>query len=215
MPIQLHLHDIVGDLHFFFHASSSTLHFSNGSTTNSLHAFGATYLGSDNRQGDFRWAWAAPELPVETRSAAMRIRDVGIARGVREFIAPHVSTTSRDDLHRIAMAVAGALDAPAFFTDFERGFALVLKEDAALPARRVESPRVEAERIIASVWSAGVRTERHAEALEAFVSQRGGVVEKHGAKYWLCFVPLADPIEVILDERQQLVSLTSVQVNNS
>lgn len=197
---QLHLHDVVGDLTFRFHFPSHTLRFSVGAAARTLHAFRATILGSDNAAGDFRWAWAAPELPAAARAAAARVRDAGAALGVAELVTPHVAAEGRCAVRRLAMAAAAAVDAPAFFLDYQRGFAVLLDADARVPARRVGCPAEEAERIIESVWAAGACVDSVADALDAFVARRGGVVDKRGGT-WLCSVPGASVIEVVLDDR--------------
>lgn len=131
------------------------------------------------------------------------VRDAGISLGVPELTAPHVRSGGAKCTRALAMAAAAALDSPAFFCDFQRGFVLLLDGrggDCVLPEAGV-GVVAETERIVEAVWEAAdVLGDAVAEGVAAFVERRGGVVERRGEGKLFCSVPGANVVEVRLDD---------------
>lgn len=148
-------------------------------------------------------------VPEYVSFGARCLRDLGSSLGVREFVTPRIATHrgSGHTLHTLAMATAAALDAPAYFLDYSRGFLVALDSDAQLPPRLPENRPAETARIVAAIGGALRFVDNHAEALRAFVDKRGGAIQVMSDTHWLCTIPGANVIEVTLDQHSNMTCI--------
>lgn len=94
-----------------FDATTGKLQFSPG------RAFAVQVLGSEVGPADKRlwcWAHANTTLPPELRLAADRLKALGEAEGVEEFVVPKLPR-ERLESHVLGFAALGLLDAPGYY----------------------------------------------------------------------------------------------------
>jgi hypothetical protein len=107
---QLAFADVVGDRDWQLDQDSGILQLGDDL------ALPAQILGSSaDEAGTWLWAWANPSVEEPLRRAAVRAQEIGQQRGIPTLTEPEVPLPRVVDDHTLALAIAGAVDADAYY----------------------------------------------------------------------------------------------------
>jgi hypothetical protein len=113
-------------------------------------ALSAQILGSAaDESGTWLWAWANPSVDASLTQAAWRTREIGDQRGIAALTEPEVPLARVIDDHTLVLAIAGALDADAYYRcPYPGGAAFVTVEVAGTRGNDRVDPATRAVEVI-------------------------------------------------------------------
>lgn len=132
---QLVLRDTIDDREWTLDQDAGLLRMGDGVS------FRAEILGSTSAKSNtWLWAWANKSISESLTSASRRAAEIGAERGIGFLVEPELDQFRYVDGHLVALAVAGLLDADAYYRGKHRGGEVYVLITAPIARRRPALP---------------------------------------------------------------------------